>query len=56
MAADKTLIEGARRLAAAKGGGGVGLQTVLSGTLKGVQEGLKQKAKNRLYSNYKIQY
>lgn len=46
MAADKTLIEGARQLAAAKGGTGVGLQTVLSGTLKGVQEGLKQKAKD----------
>ncbi|MDA7618848.1 hypothetical protein N8618_00065 [bacterium] len=46
MAADKTLIEGARRLAAAKGGGGVGLQTVLSGTLKGVQQGLKEKAKS----------
>lgn len=46
MAADKTLIEGARKLAAAKGGGGVGLQTVLSGTLKGVQQGLKEKAKS----------
>lgn len=46
MAADKTLIAGAQKLAAAKGGGGVGLQTVLSGTLKGIQEGLKQKAKD----------
>lgn len=42
MAADKTLIEGARKLAAAKGGGGVGLQAALGAGIQGFSKGFSQ--------------
>ena len=42
MAADKTLIEGAQKLAAAKGGGGVGLQAVLGAGIQGFSKGFSQ--------------